>query len=302
MTQKIKVLMVDDEERFRITTAKILERKGFQTILAESGEEALGKIKEKPDVVVLDIRMKGMDGEETLAKIKESNPEIPVIMLTGHGERPSAERTLEQGAFDYLTKPADIDLLAYKINEAVRFGGAAKKDQEKVAGDLMIPIDEYVVLSPESTLEEAILKLRDASQYFESTEKLMQTGHRGVLIFKDDTIVGVVSMEQIVDAVRPAYLSNEQTRSQAAGTTWRYSHIFWNGLLTQRLKEISGTPLSNVMALPPPPIDKDANLMEVCDLMHEAAARRLIVMDRAKIVGVVREQELFFEMVRILTK
>ena len=88
MTQKIKVLMVDDEERFRITTAKILERKGFHTILAESGEEALEKIKEKPDVVVLDIRMTGMDGEETLAKIKESNPEIPVIMLTGHGERP----------------------------------------------------------------------------------------------------------------------------------------------------------------------------------------------------------------------
>ncbi len=301
MMEKIKVLMVDDEERFRTTTAKILERKGFQTILAESGEEALEKIKEKPDVVVLDIRMRGMDGEETLARIKESNPEIPVIMLTGHGERPSAERTLEHGAFDYLTKPADIDLLAYKINEAVNFGGAAKKGQEKVVGDLMIPIEEYVVLTPESTLKEAILKLRDASQHFESTEKLMQTGHRSVLIFQDEEIVGVVSMEEIVDAVRPAYLSNEQIRSQAAGTTWRYSHIFWNGLLTQRLKEIAEIPLAHVMSLPPPPIDKNANLMEVCDLMHEASARRLVVMAGAKVVGVVREQELFFEMVRILT-
>jgi len=302
MTKKITVLMVDDEERFRTTTAKILERKGFLTILAESGEEALEKIKENPDVVVLDIRMKGMDGEETLALIKERNPEIPVIMLTGHGERPSAERTLKHGAFDYLTKPADIDLLAYKINEAVKFGGAAKRDQEKVVGDLMIPIEEYVILPPDATLKEAIFKLRDASQFFESTEKLMQTGHRSVLVFKNEEIVGVVSMEEIVDVARPPYLSNEQIRSQAAGTTWRYSHIFWNGLLTQRLKEIANSKLADVMAMPPPPIDKNANLMEVCDLMNEASARRLIVMEEGMVVGVIREQELFFEMVRILTR
>lgn len=299
---QIKVLMVDDEERFRTTTAKILERKGFQTILAESGEEALEKLQEKPDVIVLDIRMKGMDGEETLAKIKSRSPEIPVIMLTGHGERSSAERSLEHGAFDYLTKPADIDLLTYKINEAVKFGGASKISQEKLAGDLMIPINEYVILSPEATLREAIIKLRDASQYFESTEKLMQTGHRGVLVFKEDEIVGVVSIEEIIDAVRPPYLSNETIRSQAAGTTWRFSHIFWNGMLTQRLKEIADSSLSAVMAPPHPPIDKTANLMEICDLMHETSARRLVVMAGAKVVGVIREQELFFEMVRILTK
>ncbi len=302
MTMQIKVLMVDDEERFRTTTAKILERKGFQTILAESGEEALEKLKENPDVVVLDIRMKGMDGEETLAKIKARTPEVPVIMLTGHGERSSAERSLEHGAFDYLTKPADIDLLTYKINEAVKFGGATKVNQEKLAGDLMIPIDEYVILTPEATLREAILQLRDACQYFESTEKIMQTGHRGVLIFKEDEIVGVVSMEEIIDAVRPPYLSDNVIRSQAAGTTWRYSHIFWNGMLTQRLKEIANSPLSSVMSLPPPPIEINANLMEVCDLMHEASARRLVVLTGAKVVGVIREQELFFEMVRILTK
>lgn len=302
MTKPIKVLMVDDEERFRTTTAKILERKGFQTILAESGEEALGKLQEQPDVIVLDIRMKGMDGEETLAQIKKSHPDIPVIMLTGHGERASAERSLEHGAFDYLTKPADIDLLTYKINEAVKFGGATKIDQEKVAGDLMIPIEEYVILTPEATLREAILKLRDASQYFESTEKLMQTGHRSILVFNKDEIVGVVSMEEIIDAVRPPYLANDSIRSQAAGTTWRFSHIFWNGMLTQRLKEIADAPLSSVMSLPPPPIEKSANLMEVCDLMHEASARRLVAMAGTKVVGVIREQELFFEMVRILTR
>ena len=300
MTQKIKVLMVDDEERFRITTAKILERKGFQTILAASGEEALEKMKEKPDVVVLDIRMPGMDGEETLAKIKQTNPEIPVIMLTGHGERPSAERALQHGAFDYLAKPADIDLLTYKINEAILFGGGAKKDQEMVVGDLMIPINEYVTLSPDAPLKEAILNLRDASQPTEATEKLMQTGHREVLVVDKDGIVGMVTMKEIVDAVRPPYL--DQIGSYDVGTSMRFSHIFWNGMLTMRLKEVAGIKLGDIMVPPPPQVDKNANLMEVCDLMHESLMRRLIVTEGKGVVGVIREQELFFEMVRILTK
>jgi CheY-like chemotaxis protein len=300
MTEKIKVLMVDDEERFRITTAKILERKGFQTILAASGEEALEKIREKPDVVVLDIRMTGMDGEETLVKIKESNPEIPVIMLTGHGERPSAERALEYGAFDYLAKPADIDLLTYKINEAILFGGGIKKDQEMVVGEVMIPIGEYVVLGPDATLQEAIIKIRDAGQLTEGTEKLMQTGHQEVLVVDKDGIVGMVSIKEIIDAARPPYLN--QIRSHDAGVTLRYSHIFWNGMLTMRLKEIAGVKLINVMTPPPPPVDINANFMEVCDLMHETSARRLIVTDGKKVVGVIREQELFYEIVRILTK
>ena len=65
---KIKVLMVDDEEQFRETTKKILNKKGFETILAGSGEEAIEKLSEEPDVVILDIRMPGMDGHETLKK------------------------------------------------------------------------------------------------------------------------------------------------------------------------------------------------------------------------------------------
>ncbi len=300
MTQKITVLMVDDEERFRVTTAKILERKGFQVLLAESGEEALEKIKEKPDVVILDIRMAGMDGEEALAHIKKRNPNIPVIMLTGHGELPSAERTLEHGAFDYLSKPADIDLLTYKINEAVRFGGGAKKDQEMVVGDLMIPIEEYVVVSVDTPLKNALFQLRDTNMRFQSTDKFMQSGHREILVVDKGEIVGMVSMKEIADKARPSYL--DQIRSHEESTALRYSHIFWNGMLTMRLKEIAGIRIGDVMAPPPPGIDKNANLTEACDRLHEKSARRLIVTAENKVVGVLREQELFFEMIRILSQ
>ena len=70
MMSQIKVLMVDDEKRFRDTTKKILNKKGFETIVAESGEDALEKIDQNPDVVILDIKMPGMDGHETLEKNK----------------------------------------------------------------------------------------------------------------------------------------------------------------------------------------------------------------------------------------
>ncbi|MFH0729153.1 MAG: response regulator [Pseudomonadota bacterium] len=128
MDTSIKVLMVDDEERFRETTKKILEHEGFQVFLAGSGPEALAKLSENPDVVVLDIKMPGMDGHETLEKIKAQAPDLPVIMLTGHGARPSAQKALTKGAFEYLTKPCDIALLTSKIREAyahVRERGAA---------------------------------------------------------------------------------------------------------------------------------------------------------------------------------
>ena len=70
MNDKIKVLMVDDEDRFRETTEKILRKKGFETIMAATGEEALGKMGEYPDVVVLDVKMPGMDGHQVLRELR----------------------------------------------------------------------------------------------------------------------------------------------------------------------------------------------------------------------------------------
>jgi DNA-binding NtrC family response regulator len=118
MNHSIKVLMVDDEDRFRETTKKVLQHQGFQMILAESGAEALLKLPEHPDVVVLDIKMPDMDGHETLDEIKAIAPDLPVIMLTGHGARPSAHKALSKGAFEYLTKPCDMALLISKIRDA----------------------------------------------------------------------------------------------------------------------------------------------------------------------------------------
>ena len=129
MDKKIKVLMVDDEAQFRATTNKILTRRGFDTIMAESGEEALTQLSKNPDVIILDIKMPGMDGHETLLEIRKVKPDIPVIMLTGHATVETAIDGMKLGAFDYLMKPCDIDLLLSKVTDAA---SKKRKHEEKI--------------------------------------------------------------------------------------------------------------------------------------------------------------------------
>jgi DNA-binding NtrC family response regulator len=117
--EKLKMMLVDDEERFLSTTKKLLSRKGIEALTASSGAEALEKLKTRNiQVVILDVKMPGMDGIETLKQIKRQFPLVEVIMLTGHGTVESAVEGLKSGATDYLTKPTDIAELLKKAEEA----------------------------------------------------------------------------------------------------------------------------------------------------------------------------------------
>jgi DNA-binding NtrC family response regulator len=116
---EMRIMLVDDEEGFLSTTRNVLERKGINTATATSGSEALEKLtQENIDVVILDVKMPGMDGVSALKAIKSRYPSIEVIMLTGHGTVESALDGLRAGASDYLTKPVDIDELVAKAEEA----------------------------------------------------------------------------------------------------------------------------------------------------------------------------------------
>lgn len=124
------VLIVDDEPAFVETLVKRLEKRDLRVAAAHSGREALDKLADdgsaKTDVVVLDVKMPEMDGLETLARIKEAHPLIEVIMLTGHATVESAIEGMKRGAFDYLMKPCELDVLLAKVNEATN----KKRDHE----------------------------------------------------------------------------------------------------------------------------------------------------------------------------
>jgi len=117
--EKMKLMLVDDEERFLSTMCKLLEKKGYDAITAPNGSEALEKLRtHNIHVVVLDVKMPEMDGNETLRAIKRLYPMVEVIMLTGHATVESAIDGLKSGASDYLMKPTDIDDLIRKAEDA----------------------------------------------------------------------------------------------------------------------------------------------------------------------------------------
>lgn len=115
----IHLLIVDDEERFLSTTKILMEKKGVKTLTAAGGAEALQVLDEaRVDVVILDVKMPGMDGVETLKRIKRKYPLIEVIMLTGHASVDSAVDGMKLGAFDYVMKPSDIPEILEKVQKA----------------------------------------------------------------------------------------------------------------------------------------------------------------------------------------
>jgi two-component system, response regulator RegA len=114
-----KLLLVDDEDFFREATARQLTVRGFQVLTADCGETAVVLTKsERPEVVILDQEMPGMRGPETFIEIKKIDPLIEVIVLTGNTSVDNAIEMMQQGTFDYLMKPVNIDELLYKIEDA----------------------------------------------------------------------------------------------------------------------------------------------------------------------------------------
>ena len=118
----IRLLLVDDEEGYVNVLSKRMTKRNMMVAVALSGAEAIQALrKEDFDVAVVDLKMEDMDGIEVLKVLKKMEPELSVIMLTGHGSEKAAREGIEFGAFDYLTKPCDLDDLVAKIREAYRY-------------------------------------------------------------------------------------------------------------------------------------------------------------------------------------
>jgi len=115
-----RLMVIDDEAAFVAALERRLAKRNVAIIAAYSGEEGLNKLAETPeiDVVVLDIKMPGMNGIQTLREIKKAHPLIEVILLTGHATFESAIDGMKLGAFDYLMKPCDLEELLAKVDEA----------------------------------------------------------------------------------------------------------------------------------------------------------------------------------------
>ncbi len=132
MTGKPKVLIVDDEERFRITLRKLLGVQGVEANTAGSAKEAFEELNHQPyDVVLLDVRMPEMNGIEALAEIKKTHRDLEVIILTGHASVDIAVEIMRLGGYEYLLKPCATDELVAKIESAYERKAAREERRRK---------------------------------------------------------------------------------------------------------------------------------------------------------------------------
>jgi DNA-binding NtrC family response regulator len=119
MATQPKVLIVDDEERFRTTMCKLLTVRGLEAVTVGSGKEAIEKLRQGPyDVVILDVRMPEMGGVQVLSEIKKIDPQAEVIIMTGYASVDTAKEIMKRGAYDYVLKPYSIEELMEKIEGA----------------------------------------------------------------------------------------------------------------------------------------------------------------------------------------
>jgi DNA-binding NtrC family response regulator len=119
--KEFKVLMVDDEEDFVKTLSERMQMRDLDSDVALDGEQALQRVEDDiPDVMVLDLKMPGIDGLEVLRRVKKAYPQIPVIILTGHGSEKDEAEARRLGAFDYLQKPVDIEKLVQVLRKAYK--------------------------------------------------------------------------------------------------------------------------------------------------------------------------------------
>lgn len=184
---EIRVLLVDDEVEFLDSTARALSRRGFEVRRAEHGELALRLLQEqRTDVVVLDVKMPGMDGIDVFREIKLRWPHVAVILLTGHGTVSQAFTTSKEGVFEYLTKPCEVEKLAETVRDAaarVRRNRPTKQRRNAhIPFRLLIVDDEQEFLDSMSrVLTRRGVEVTTATSGVEALEHLRRVGFGVVL-------------------------------------------------------------------------------------------------------------------------
>ncbi len=156
---KINLLIVDDEEQFLASISKSLELRSFHVIAVNRGEKAIEAAKNNPiDIALVDLKMPGISGEETLKLLKQEHKWMEVVILTGHGAIDSAVECTKNGAYSYLQKPCELDALLEALQNAYKKKVMNKKKIEEKK------MNELLNISISSRPREILRKLREIDQ------------------------------------------------------------------------------------------------------------------------------------------
>jgi CheY-like chemotaxis protein len=268
MGNPIRVLLVDDEERFAQNLAKLLRGRGFEVSTAFDGATGVAAVEAAGgfDVVLLDVKMPGMDGIEALRRIKDVSPDTEVLMLTGHANVDTGVDAMREGALDYLMKPCDVEDLVAKIAEAHEVEDIRRRPvlwPRRVVKEIAWP--SFIRLAVDDPIEKALgVFLREPG---------MSARDELYVLDAEDRFRGVVARRDLLQAA-------ERHRPGA--------EIRWAELVAHP-EWLPAAPLSAIVR-PGHPVtaDPEADLAEVARRMLEANVRCMPVVEDGRVAGIVR--------------
>ncbi|RLB95948.1 MAG: hypothetical protein DRH90_25065 [Deltaproteobacteria bacterium] len=313
------IMLVDDEVPFVETMAKRLAKRNIKIIAAFSAEEGLEKLKmnQKIDVIVLDVKMPGMDGIEALREIKKVSPLVEVIMLTGHATIESGIDGMKLGAYDFLKKPCNIEELVNKVEAATK---KKRMHDEKIDVwesfmetstliELMVPLVEYATVSEDANVLEAINALEEAQKAFDPK----RYRHRAVIVLNNEKrVVGKLSQHDIIQALEPEYKESKVRKHSALDhlgfgrkfiESVSLQYNMWDRPLQNLYRKAVEQKVKSFMYKPTEGeyIKVSATMNDTIHQLIVGKHHSLLVTDGPDIVGIVRLTDVF-EFIRLRLK
>ncbi|MEW5923841.1 MAG: response regulator [Candidatus Zixiibacteriota bacterium] len=241
--------------------------------------------RERPDVILLDQKMPGLSGIETLQRIREKDPTLPVIILTGHGDYHTALAGIRLDITDFMQKPIDIDQLAERIHKLLEKGEEQSLKEPTIA-ELMAPPSLYPKVYIDDPLTTVLKAIHEA--YTKPVPETSRFGQvRSALVFdRNENFLGIVRFSTLLSLLVPSFLSDSPYASFFTGMYLAQTKVF--GRLT-----ISGLIKDRVF------VDIDAPIMEAIHLLVEHKLINIAVLKDNELVGILRSRDIIVETARL---
>lgn len=283
---RVRLLLVDDEADFRQAIARGLSRRGFEVEVAADGVAGIAAIRKKlPDIVLLDQKMPGMSGIDTLKEMRKISEDLPVIVLTGHGDFDTALAGIRLEIVDFIHKPVDVDRLSRRIH-ALLARDVNELMQEPTVSDLMVPPDVYPTVYVDDLLTSALKVISDA--YRKPISKESRYGQvRSALVYnRRDEFQGMIRFSDLLELLIPEGLRDSPYASYFTGMFLAQSKVFGKKTIENLIWKQAT-------------IDVSTPLMEAVNVLVEKRLINVPVVNNGKLVGILRGRDIIIATARL---